>query len=86
MNRQDHDAMDEESPTYDMDGSDDYWNFIGNPNCENLMENPIEDMSNNGSVYSKMCGSPIYDTSRGEHGSGCLGKPQYGRGAFRIFM
>ena len=40
MDRQEHDAMDEESPTYDMDGSDDYWNFIGNPNCENLMENP----------------------------------------------
>ena len=45
-----------------MDGSDDYWNFIDNPNCENLMENPIHDMSNKGSVYSKICGSPIYDT------------------------
>ena len=53
MDRQEHDAMDEESPTYDMDGSDDYWNFIDNPTCENLMENPIHDMSNNGSVYSK---------------------------------
>ena len=63
MDRQEHDAMDEESPTYDMDGSDDYWNFIDNPNCENLMENPIQDMSNKGSVYSKICGSPIYDTS-----------------------
>ena len=63
MDRQEHDAMDEEPPTYDMDGSDDYWNFIGNPTCENFMENPIHDMSNNGSVYSKICGSPIYDTS-----------------------
>ena len=49
--------------TYDMDGSDDYWNFIDNPYCENLMENPIHDMSNKGSVYSKICGSPIYDMS-----------------------
>ena len=40
-----------ESITYDMDGSDDYWNFIDNPTCENLMENPIQDMSNKGSVY-----------------------------------
>ena len=47
----------------DIDGSDDYWNFIDNPNFENLMENPIHDMSNKGSVYSKICGSPIYDTS-----------------------
>ena len=46
-----------------MDRSDDYWNFIDNPTCENFMENPIHDMSNNGSVYSKFCGSPIYDTS-----------------------
>ena len=62
MDRQDHDAVDEESPTYDMDESDDYWNFIDNPNCENIMENPIRDMSNKlGSVYSKICGSPIYD-------------------------
>ena len=63
MDRQEHDAMGEESYTYDMDGSDDYWNFIGNPTCENFMENPIHDMSNNGSVYSKFYGSPIYDTS-----------------------
>ena len=55
--------MDEESPTYDMDGSDDYWNFIDSPSCENIMENPIHGMSNKGSVYSKICGSPIYDTS-----------------------
>ena len=55
--------MDEESPTYDMDGSDGYWNFIDNPTCENVMENPIHDMSNKGSVYSKICGSPIYDMS-----------------------
>ena len=51
MDRQEHDAMDEESSTYDMDGSDDYWNFIDNPTCENLMENPIHDISNDGSVY-----------------------------------
>ena len=63
MDRQEHDSMDEESPTYDMDGSDDYWTFIDNPTCENLMENPIHDMSDNGSAYSKICGSPIYDTS-----------------------
>ena len=55
--------MDEESPTYDMDGSDDYQNFIDNPNCENLIENPIYAMSSEGNVYSKICGSPIYDTS-----------------------
>ena len=41
-----------------MDGSDDYWNFIDNPTCENLIENPIHDMSNKGGVYSKICGSP----------------------------
>ena len=63
MDRQEHDAIDEESPTYDMDGSDDYWNFIDNPTCKNLIENPIHDMSSKGSVYSKICGSPIYDTS-----------------------
>ena len=63
MDRKEHDSMDEESPTYDMDGSDDYWNFIDNPTCENLMENPIQDMFNKVSVYSKICGSPIYDTS-----------------------
>ena len=63
MDRQEHDAMDEETPTYDMDGSDDYWNFIDNPNCENIMENPIQDMSSKGSVFSKICGIPIYDTS-----------------------
>ena len=39
------------------------WNFIDNPTCENLMENPIHDMSHKGSVYSKICGSPIYDMS-----------------------
>ena len=63
MDRQEHDAIDEDSPTYDMDGSDDYWNFIDNPTCENLIENPIHDMSSKGSVFSKICGSPIYDTS-----------------------
>ena len=51
MDRQEHDAMDEESLTYDMDASDDYWNFIYNPTCENIMEKPVHDMSNKGSVY-----------------------------------
>ena len=51
MDRQENDAINEESATYDMDGSDDYWNFIDNPTCENLTENPIHDRSNNGSVY-----------------------------------
>ena len=54
--------MDEESPTYDMDASDDYWNFIDNPTCENIIKNPIHDMSSKGSVYSNICGIPIYDT------------------------
>ena len=52
-----------ESITYDMDGSDEYWNFVDNPTCENLIKNSIHGMSNKGSVYSKICGSPIYDTS-----------------------
>ena len=63
MDRKEHDAMDEYFPTYYMDGSDDYWNFIDNPTCENLIKNPIHDMSSKGSFYSKICGSPIYDTS-----------------------
>ena len=42
MDRQEHDAMDEESPTYDMDGDDDYWKF---------MEKPIYDMSREWSVH-----------------------------------
>ena len=50
MDRKEHDAMDEEAPTYDMDGSDDYWNFIDNPTCENVIENPIHDMSIKGSL------------------------------------
>ena len=51
MHRKEPDAMDEESPTYDMDGSDDYWNFIDNPTCENVIENPIHEyMSSKGSV------------------------------------
>ena len=45
--------MDEDSPTYEMDGSNDYWNFIDNPTCENLMENPIHDMSNKGLSIQK---------------------------------
>ena len=55
--------MDEYSPTYDMDTSDDYWNFIDNPTCVNVMKNPIHDMSNKGSVYLEICGSPTYYTS-----------------------
>ena len=46
----------------DIDGSDDYWNFIDNPTCENLIENPIYAMSSKGSVYSEIFGSTIYDT------------------------
>ena len=57
------DTSKEYSLTYDMDGRDDYWNFIDNLTCENLIENPIHDMSSKGSVYSKICGSPIYNTS-----------------------
>ena len=34
-----------ESITYDMDGSDDYWNFIDNPTCENIIKNSIHGMS-----------------------------------------
>ena len=34
--------MDEESPTNDMDGDDDYWKF---------MEKPVYDMSREGSVH-----------------------------------
>ena len=45
------DTSKEGSLIYDIDESDDYWNFIDNPTCENIMENPIHDMSNNGSVY-----------------------------------
>ena len=63
IDRKENDVMDEESSTYDMDGSDDYWTSIDNPNCEKLIENPIHDMSSKGSVYSKNCVSPIYDTS-----------------------
>ena len=46
-----------------MDGSDDYWNFIDNPTCENIIKNSIHGMSSKGSVYSKICGCAIYDTS-----------------------
>ena len=55
--------MKEYSLISDIDGSDDYWNFIDNRNCDNLIENHIHDMSSKGSVYSKICGIPIYDTS-----------------------
>ena len=60
------DASDEDSLISDMDGGDDYWTFMENPvyeTLENLIENLIYDMSNKGSVYSEICGSPIYDTS-----------------------
>ena len=43
------DTSKEDSLTYDMDGSDDYWNFIDNPTCENIIENIIHDMSSKGS-------------------------------------
>ena len=58
-----YDTSKEDSLISDIDGSDDYWNFIDNTTCENLIENPIHDMSSKRSVYSKICGSPIYDTS-----------------------
>ena len=57
------DTSKEDSLIYNIDGSDEYWNFINNPTCENLIENPIHDMSSKGSVYSKICGIPIYNTS-----------------------
>ena len=60
------DASDEDSLISDVDGSDDYWTFMENPvyeTLENLIENPIYDISSEGSVYSEICGSPIYDTS-----------------------
>ena len=47
---------DEHSFISDIDGDDDYWTFIENPTydiLENLFENPIDDMSSKGSVYSK---------------------------------
>ena len=58
MDSQEHDAMDEDSPTSDMDGDDDYWKFI---------ENPIYNISREGSAYSGPFGgfieNPIYDMS-----------------------
>ena len=56
-----YDTSKEDSLISDIDGSDDYWNFIDNPTCENLIENPIYDMSSEGNVYSEISGSPIYD-------------------------
>ena len=53
IDSQEHDAMDEESPTYDMDGDDDYWKF---------MEKPIYDMSREGSAYSESFGGSIENT------------------------
>ena len=53
------DTSKEESLISNIDGSDDYWNFIDSPTCENLIENPIHDVSSKGNVYSKICGSPI---------------------------
>ena len=63
MDRQEHDTMDEESPTYNMDGDDDYWKFMGKPIYDmsregsacsksfiGFIENPICDMSTEGSV------------------------------------
>ena len=34
------DTNKEDSLISDIDGSDDYWNFINNPTCENIIENP----------------------------------------------
>ena len=48
-------TSDEASLISDIDGNDDYWTFIENPTyntLENIFENPIYDMSNEGSVYS----------------------------------
>ena len=58
-----YDTSKEESLISDIDWNDDYWNFIDNPTCENIIENPIHYMSSKGRVYSKICGSTIYDTS-----------------------
>ena len=57
------DTNEEDSLISDIDGGDDYWNFIDNPTCENLIENSIYAISSEGSVYSEICGSPIYDIS-----------------------
>ena len=60
------DANNEDSLISDVDGGDDYWTFMENPvyeTLENLIKNPIYDMSSESSVYSEICGSPIYDTS-----------------------
>ena len=58
MDSWDHDAMDEESLTYDMDGDDDNSKF---------MESTIYDMSREGSAYSEsfrgFIENPIYDMS-----------------------
>ena len=54
------------SSPFDIGGDDDYWTFIENPNydtLENLFENPIYDMSSEGSVYLEICESLIYNTS-----------------------
>ena len=64
MDRKEHDSMDEESPTYDIDGSDDYSNFINNPTCENLIKNPINDKSSRGSVDTWEIISMEEDVSR----------------------
>ena len=47
-----------ESITFGIDGGDDYWDF-----CGYLIKNPIYVISNKGSVYLEIFGSPIYYTS-----------------------
>ena len=49
-------TSDEHSLISDIDGDDDYWTFIENPTYdtfENIFENPIYDVSSEGSVYSE---------------------------------
>ena len=47
-----------ESITFNTDDGDDYWDF-----CGYLFKNPIHAISNEGSVYLEICGSPIYYNS-----------------------
>ena len=57
------DTSDEASLISDIDGDDDYWNFIENPTYdtfENIFENPIHDM------ISKNCSSETYESYKEE--------------------
>ena len=52
-------VSDESSLKADMDGNDDYWTFTDNPiyeTFENLIENPIYDMTNKGSMNLRFWG------------------------------